>query len=413
MKPNFAVFRCALFVLLTCVPTVTVFGQEQGVADDLFGDAQAGDSGLAADPTHEHQHADEDPFGARTADPAAAPGTEKSVLIELPEVGGQAEHRDICRCIGETRSTAVKQIESALQSPLKSNGLDFTDAPLEEVVHLLQEDYGIPIQIDGKALEAIGLDQSEPVTANLHNISLRSALRLMLKPLQLAYIIHDEVLLITTPEEAESQLATCVYDLRGVTEDTSDKTIGDVIDTITSCVSSETWAENGKGEAEIKSLKPGLLVISQTQAVHEQIVGLLDTIRDVRQSKNDAAANHAHATDSESVVTRAYVFQAGQGSDSEKVRGQIQRLIVQSMPDQQWEGRLESGEPVVLTILPDRIVLRHRPAVHEKLRALLVDSGIATPANSAQSAGGFGGGGLGGQAEGGGFFQVDSRARHQ
>jgi uncharacterized protein with von Willebrand factor type A (vWA) domain len=106
---------------------------------------------------------------------------------------------------------AEERIESALRDPLRPNGLDFVDVPLEEVVSTLQADYGIPVQIDIPALEAIGLDQTEPITANLHNISLRSALRLMLKNLQLTYIIQDEVLMITTPEEAESQLVVKVY----------------------------------------------------------------------------------------------------------------------------------------------------------------------------------------------------------
>jgi uncharacterized membrane protein YgcG len=106
---------------------------------------------------------------------------------------------------------AEQRIDSALRAPLRPNGLDFVDVPLEEVVNTLQEDYGIPVQIDGPALEAIGLDSTEPITANLHNISLRSALRLMLKNLQLTYIIQDEVLMITTPEEAESQLIVKVY----------------------------------------------------------------------------------------------------------------------------------------------------------------------------------------------------------
>ena len=39
----------------------------------------------------------------------------------------------------------------------------------------------------------------------MKGITLRSALRLMLHELSLTYIIQDEVLLITTPEEAESR----------------------------------------------------------------------------------------------------------------------------------------------------------------------------------------------------------------
>ena len=44
-----------------------------------------------------------------------------------------------------------------------------------------------------------------------------------------------------------------------------------LIDAIVSCVATETWAESGGGEAEIRPLPPGLLVISQTRAVHDEI----------------------------------------------------------------------------------------------------------------------------------------------
>ena len=104
-----------------------------------------------------------------------------------------------------------QRIESALRSPLRGTGLDFTDTPLEEVVNLLQDDYDIPIQIDVPALDEIGIAPDEPVTINLHGVSLRSALRLMLKNLQLTYIIQDEVLMITTPEAADQELVVKVY----------------------------------------------------------------------------------------------------------------------------------------------------------------------------------------------------------
>jgi general secretion pathway protein D len=53
-----------------------------------------------------------------------------------------------------------------------------------------------------------------------------------------------------------------------------------LIDLIVSTVSTETWAENGGGEAEIRPFPTNLsLVISQTQAVHEEIADLLEQLR--------------------------------------------------------------------------------------------------------------------------------------
>jgi hypothetical protein len=226
---------------------------------------------------------------------------------------------------------------------------------------------------------------------------------LILKQLQLTYIIRDEVLLITTLDEAAAHLLTCVYDVRDLIDPRSSKSVDDLIDTIVSCVSTQTWSENGGGEAEIKSLKSGLFVISQTQAVHEEIGGLFAAIRKTRDEQPAATdVGSTPAPDNGEVVTRSYVLKGNQAGNQEKLRDQMRELIVQSMPDERWEGRLDDGQAVVLAVLPDRVVLRHRPSVHESVQALLVDSGIAAAAsrtaghdNDEDESGG-----------GGGFFQI-------
>ncbi len=53
-----------------------------------------------------------------------------------------------------------------------------------------------------------------------------------------------------------------------------------LIDLIISTVATETWAENGGGEAEIRPFPTNLsLVVSQTQTVHEEIADLLEQLR--------------------------------------------------------------------------------------------------------------------------------------
>lgn len=210
----------------------------------------------------------------------------EAMMQNLPPHQAAAETpQDFCKCVGETNSPAVARIEQALRGPLRSDGLDFVDTPLEEVVNMLQEDYGIPVQLDLPALDEIGLGPAEPVTINVHNISLQSALRLMLKRLGMTYVIEDEVLLLTTPEEAESKLKVCVYDIRDLIDQTQPKAIQALVDAIVSCAATETWASNGGGVGDIRPLPPNLLVISQTQAVHEKIHDLLVTIREMRQKR--------------------------------------------------------------------------------------------------------------------------------
>jgi hypothetical protein len=317
--------------------------------------------------------------------------------------------RDFCQCVGESDSAAVAKITQALRNPLGSGGLKFTDTPLEQVVKTLEEEYGIPVELDTSALEEIGIDSTEPVTASLHGISLNAALRLMLHSLQLTYVVQHEVLLITTPEEAEAQLVVCVYDVRSIASRTDDRSIKQLIDTIVSCVHTDTWAVNGGGEAEIRPLGSGLLVVSQTQAVHDDVRAMLATVRDLRERSSaksgEAGKSTAVVPDADRVVTRAYVMKLGDASNPEALRQQIRTLITSSIPNERWQGQLDDGQHVLLTVLPDRIVLRHKPEIQKDVETLLTDSGVATAVPRIASEPGPGGYGSYG-AEYGGYGEM-------
>ncbi|WP_442506972.1 hypothetical protein SH528x_005850 [Novipirellula sp. SH528] len=87
----------------------------------------------------------------------------------------------------------------------------FVETPLEEAIQKIATDHDIPIVIDRRALEEIGLTADSPVTIELKNVSLRSFMRLLLRELDLTYMIKDEVMQITTQEAAEENLVTKVY----------------------------------------------------------------------------------------------------------------------------------------------------------------------------------------------------------
>lgn len=107
-----------------------------------------------------------------------------------------------------SQGPAEKKILQQLDSPTQ---LEFLETPLKDVIDYLKNYHKIEIQLDNKAVEGAGVQSDTPITKNLKGISLRSALRLLLREHGLTYIIQDEVLLITTPEEAESRLSTKVY----------------------------------------------------------------------------------------------------------------------------------------------------------------------------------------------------------
>lgn len=183
------------------------------------------------------------------------------------------------------------KIKSALAVPLKAQGLDFTEEPLENVVAFLRDEYELPIHLDEKELENVGITRDVPVTIQVTSVPLSSAIRLMLKPLQLAYVIRDGYLLITTSDVAAHELHAVVYNVRDlVGDDINRQEINALIDALDSCVAPNTWTGDRGGYGEIKPLRGGILVISQTDEVLEKIDQLLASIRET-QAQLRAAEN--------------------------------------------------------------------------------------------------------------------------
>jgi hypothetical protein len=105
-----------------------------------------------------------------------------------------------------------QDIFNALKSTTE---LDFVETPLKDAITYLADKHEIPIVLNVKKLEEAGVNIDTPITLPLKGITLRSALRLMLGELELTYMVKDEVLRITTPEDAESpeNMVTKVYNV--------------------------------------------------------------------------------------------------------------------------------------------------------------------------------------------------------
>lgn len=265
----------------------------------------------------------------------------------------------------ERRTERELEIERRLKTPVM---LRYNNTPLSQVVDDLSELTSVNIHLDPRGLEQEGYNSDTTITISLaKEISLKSALNLILEPLHLSYVIKDEVLKITSEQLRDGELKTYTYNvadlvipipnfvpnsnigLQGLINDAhaamgyggngvglpgpavlvngrSQKPQGSatdqvlaqqfnglpagatgglsggnavpigagpggmggganadfdsLIDLIVSTVHTETWAENGGGDAEIRPFPTNLsLVISQTQAVHEEIADLLEQLR--------------------------------------------------------------------------------------------------------------------------------------
>ncbi len=92
-----------------------------------------------------------------------------------------------------------KESERRIYRALNERGdVSFNAQPLSAVMKHFRDQYNIPIVIDDKALEAENITPEEPITLELPTVSFRSALKLILEPLQLTYVIEDEVMRVTS-----------------------------------------------------------------------------------------------------------------------------------------------------------------------------------------------------------------------
>ena len=104
-----------------------------------------------------------------------------------------------------------KTEEKIRQSLDKQTDVDFNETPLKDALQFLKDLHNINIFLDETAISDEGIQTDTPITLQLSGISFRSVLKLMLEPLQLTYVIDDEVMKITTTVKAGEKLYTRVY----------------------------------------------------------------------------------------------------------------------------------------------------------------------------------------------------------
>ena len=216
---------------------------------------------------------------AGTAEPAAHPTVIIQTESATDTTANAQNNEGASDSPAPARLEAYEKIAKSLERKME---MSFSDAPLSEVVDFLESTGDVRIDIDLQALDAAGLGSDTPITVDLNRISLRSCLARMLGELKLDYYFANEMLIITTQEEARNHLDPRLYKLDNL-KITSEK----LIEIIQSMVAPDTWEEQG-GTGKITSLgeptntlgaPASTFVIAQTDLVHDQIADLLEKLR--------------------------------------------------------------------------------------------------------------------------------------
>lgn len=115
----------------------------------------------------------------------------------------------------EMKRRRLSPTELKIQAALKERvQVKFTNRPLKEVLDDLGSMSNVNIYADPQGLSAEGVTSDTPITINLTEpVSLQSALRLILEPLRLSYVIQHEVLRITSEQTGDANVYTDVYNV--------------------------------------------------------------------------------------------------------------------------------------------------------------------------------------------------------
>lgn len=118
--------------------------------------------------------------------------------------------------------------------------LDFAETPLKDVMDYIKERHHIEVQFDQNALKNANppIDPSQTlITRSLKGVTLRSALKLILSEYNLTYVVKDEVLMITSKDDADKVLVSKVYP------------VGDLVITPESALSAAQSGGGGSGQS--------------------------------------------------------------------------------------------------------------------------------------------------------------------
>lgn len=196
-----------------------------------------------------------------------------SALLKRP-----AAPVEFVEVIRESQSESDRRIEDALN---KSLSLSFQNTPLTEVVASFAKQLSVNVVLDNEALTEEGIATDTPVTLQLTQITGRSALELLLQPLQLSAVVENEVLLVTTTQKEKEKLVSHTYpvsDLIGPAEN-----YASLMQMLESGTSGPWMNRDGEGGTMTELQTAGSLVVRQTLAVQRQVLNLLRQQRDAQQ----------------------------------------------------------------------------------------------------------------------------------
>lgn len=160
---------------------------------------------------------------------------------------------------------------------------------MSEAISDVANQIGVPVFIDRRKVAEEGISLDAPTTFHHQEMTARSALAILLKPRQLAWIVKNELLFITTSASVADSMVTRVYDVSDIATRFRDER-GNTLYDLTSLMNAITTtiepdSDWGNGPGVIMPYRSGgivALTFPQAIKVHEAVARFLTELRDLR-----------------------------------------------------------------------------------------------------------------------------------
>ncbi|MFO0868882.1 MAG: hypothetical protein U0935_08005 [Pirellulales bacterium] len=298
--------------------------------------------------------------------------------------------------------TQQQGLDAALEEKLKAPAtVNFVDAPLSEVCQFIEARYGVDIVFVRRYLDSVGVSLDTSITLRKEDAPLGDILQDILQPLDLAYAVRDEVVLVTTMDSLTHRLRWGVYSVADFLDSRESDDVTATLNGLSNRIIRHCghplpgWVDDG-GIGRISTLTAAkVLVISTTDDVHESVSRLLKELREKRAARGPLPPL------STKYELRSYRLVQTPGSTPIESQS-LFAVLSEILPKETWLHHPKQ--------LGDLIIIEQTPAGHRELVRMVQKLGIplsspqALPAHQGKGFGGFlsGGGDMGGSRASGG-----------
>ncbi len=250
------------------------------------------------------------------------------------------------------------------QALAKRVTLSFDETPLKDVAAHLAKELEIPIRLDMQALTEEGVDETQPISLRIKEVTLQTALELMLDRHGLEAVIYNGTLVFTTMIAAEEKQMTAAYDVRDLIRDGA---------VHPSFFPQQIWNEtfgpwedvDGTGGVISEPL-PGLLLIQQTKRVQEEVVKFFDEQRErtkERKAKGLPPQVRLDIPKPDDLVTEFY--QLHTTAEAEEIKQAVEDVV----EPKTWDHKGGEGK---IAIIKNYLVVKNTAKVHREVYKFLV-----------------------------------------